>query len=144
MQKLKYAVALIALFASASVFAKIAGTYVLEMEGMGRGGGQDVEVTLTLAVDDEGNYSATMAMGSFGETEGEDVEVDGNEFSFSVTRESQQGSFSMTYSGTVEDGELEGTITHDFGEMSFTGKLKEEETEEEEAGDSDEGDDAEA
>ena len=132
MQKLKFLAALIMLFASATVFAKIAGTYVLEFEGMGQGGGGDMgEITLTFAVDDEGNYSAKLSMGSMGESEGQDVEVDGNEFSFSITRETQRGDFSMTYSGKVEDGELTGSIGTDWGESPFSGKLKEEESEEE-------------
>lgn len=135
MQKLKVAAALIALFASATVFAKITGTYVLEFEGMGGGGGgQGGEVTLTLAVDDEGKYSATMTS-PMGDLEGDSVEVDENEFSFTVTRETPQGDFSMSYSGTVEDGEITGTLTHDWGEASFTGKLKEEEPTEEEGDD---------
>lgn len=134
MQKLKIAAALIVLFGSATVFAKITGTYVLEFEGMGGGGGQGGEVTLTLAVDDEGSYTATMSS-QMGDMEGDSVEVDGNEFSFSTTRETPQGDFTMSYSGTVEDGELTGTLTHDWGEASFTGKLKEEESSEEEDGD---------
>lgn len=143
MQKLKFLAALIVLFASATVFGKIAGTYVLEFEGMGsRGGGDGSESTLTLAVDDEGNYSASMSMGAMGEVEGQDVEVDGNEFSFSVIRETPRGDFSMSYSGTIEDGELSGTMSSDQFEMNFTGKLKEEEEEEEgeeaEASDADE------
>ncbi|MXW52388.1 MAG: hypothetical protein F4X44_10725 [Gammaproteobacteria bacterium] len=127
MQKLKFLVALVALFVSATAFAKIAGTYVLEMEGgQGRGG----ESTLTFAVDDEGTYSATMAS-DWGENKGTDVKVDGNEFSFSVTMETQRGDFTLSYSGTVEDGELSGTMSSEGFEMSFTGKLKEEEEEEE-------------
>ena len=138
MQKLKFVAALIMLFASATVFAKIAGTYVLEMEGrQGRGG----ETTLTFAVDDEGTYSATMAS-DWGENEGSDVKVDGNEFSFSVTMETQGGDFTLSYSGKVEDGELSGTMSSEGFEMNFTGKLKEEEEEEEgeeaEASDADE------
>lgn len=127
-------VALITLFATATAFADIAGTYVLEMEGrQGRGG----ETTLTFAADDEGNYSATMAS-DWGENEGSDVEVDGNEFSFTVTMETPRGDFSMTYSGTVEDGELSGTMSAEGFDMTFTGKLKEEESEEEAGEDSDE------
>lgn len=139
MQKLKFLAALIVLFASATVFGKIAGTYVLEFEGMGSGGGggDGAEPTLTFAVDDDGNYSATMAMGAMGEMEAQDVEVDGNEFSFSVTRETPRGDFSMSYSGKVEDGELTGSISTDWGDSPFTGKLKEEESEDE----AEEGDD---
>jgi hypothetical protein len=112
---------------------------VLEFEGMGARGGDGGEVTLTLAVDDEGNYSAKLAMGPMGESEGQDVEVDGNEFSFTVTRETQRGDFSMSYSGTIEDGVLEGTMSSDWGEGNFTGKLKEEESEEEDSDESAEG-----
>lgn len=131
MHRFKIAMALIALFASAAVFAKISGTYVLEFEGMGGGGGQGGgEVTLTLAVDDDGNYSATMAS-PMGEMEGESVDVEGNEFSFTTSRSTPQGDFTMSYSGTVEDGDLSGTMTHDWGETSFTGTLKEEESEDE-------------
>lgn len=127
MHKLKFVAALIAIFASATVFAKIAGTYVVEFEGMPTRGG---ETTLTFAVDDEGNYSATLSS-AMGDMEGDSVEVDGNEFAFSVTREGPQGDFTMSYSGKVEDGEMSGTLTHNWGEASFTGKLKEEESEEE-------------
>ena len=127
MQKLKFLAALIVLFASATVFAKVAGTYVLEFEGMGDRGG---ETTLTFAVDDEGTYSATMGSDR-GDMEGNDVEVDGNEFSFSITMETPRGDMTMSYSGSVEDGELSGTLDMQGYEMSFTGKLKEEESEEE-------------
>lgn len=130
MQKLKFLVALVALFVSATAFAKIAGTYVLEMEGgQDRGG----ETTLTFAVDDEGTYSATMAS-DWGENEGSDVKVDGNEFSFSTTMETQGGDFTLSWSGTVEDGEMSGTMSTEAFEMSFTGKLKDEEEEEGEEG----------
>lgn len=66
---------LIALLASTTLFAKIAGTYVLEVEGMGAPG-EGPEVTLTLAVDDEGENSATVNT-PMGKEESSSVEVDG-------------------------------------------------------------------
>ncbi|MXW53447.1 MAG: hypothetical protein F4Z66_05575 [Gammaproteobacteria bacterium] len=120
---------LIALLASTTVFAQIAGTYAVEVEGMGPGG-EGPEVTLTLAVDEDGAYSATAntPMGKRSQS----VEVDGNEFIFSTKVESPQGSMTMSYSGSVEDGELKGKVSAKaLGmEMSFTGTLKKKESEE--------------
>ena len=130
MQKLKILATLIVLFASATAFAKIAGTYTLEVEGMGpQPEGQ--EVTLTLAVDDEGKYSAVLNT-PMGKEKSDSVKVDEGKFSFSTTVEGPQGNMSLSYSGTVKDGELKGKVASAaMGiEMSFTGKLKEEESEE--------------
>lgn len=88
MQKLPFLSVLIALLASTTVFAKIAGTYVLEVEGMGAPG-EGSEVTLTLAADDDGEYSASVNT-PMGQEGSESVEVDGNEFSFLTKVESRR------------------------------------------------------
>ncbi|MCY4143152.1 MAG: hypothetical protein OXG08_05620 [Gammaproteobacteria bacterium] len=139
MKKVMYFFAMVALIASMSVFAKIEGTYVIEVSwgggggggGAARGGGERErpEQTLTISVDDEGEYSATYAGGWGGEQEASDIEVEENEFAITFVFEMRGNEFEMTYEGQVEDGEMSGTLTTQMGEMEFTGKLKEEEEE---------------
>ncbi len=137
MKKVTYFFAMVALIASMSVFAKIEGTYVIETNWGGGGGGgargggdyEMPEQTLTISVDEEGAYSASYDGGRGEPRDATDVEVDENEFSITFVFEMRGNEFEMTYAGKVEDGEMSGTVTHQMGEMEFTGKLKEEEEE---------------
>ena len=140
MKIFKFGVALIAMFFSVSILAEIEGTYVIEVQmgdrggggggarGGGGGGGERPETTLTISVDDEGEYSATMS-GWGGEQTATEVDVEENEFSITFVRQTQRGDWETTYNGEVEDGEMSGTLSMSGGdwEVEFTGKLKEEE-----------------
>ncbi len=121
---------LIALLASATVLANIAGTYELEYEGK-EADRRASDLTLTFAVDDQGNYSARVSS-QMGDHEGTNVEVDGSDFSFSVIRKTSKRDYLSTYSGTVKNGKLTGTLTIGHGDdvrgkLFFSAKLKGEE-----------------
>lgn len=118
--------ATLALFASTTVFGDIAGTYVLDQDK--NGSNEDSRWSLTLAVDDDGNYSATVTTLTE-KLKAKSVEVKGNEFSFSITREDASSEYKVLYSGTVENGEMSGSFTIGEGKMFFSAKLKEEESE---------------
>ena len=127
MHKQKFLIASLTLFASTAIFGSIAGTYVLDQEE--NESNLDERWSMTLSVDDEGNYSATVTTLKE-ELKATSVEVDGNEFSFSITREIAKSDYEVVYSGTVEDGVITGSITIGKGKMFFSAKLKEEEQEE--------------
>ena len=117
----------LALFASTAIFGNIAGTYVLDQEE--NESNLDERWSMTLSVDDEGNYSATVTTLKE-ELKATSVEVDGNEFSFSITREDASSDYQVTYSGSVKNGKMSGSFTIGEGKMFFSAKLKEEEQEE--------------
>ncbi len=128
MHKLKLLLASLALFASTAIFGNIAGTYVLDQEENESNLGE--RWSMTLSVDDEGNYSATVTTLKE-ELNAESVEVDGKKFSFSITREDANSDYKVLYSGTVENGKMSGSFTIGEGKMFFSAKLKEEDSEEE-------------
>ncbi len=126
MPRFKIAAALVALFASVSLIAEVAGTYEITIEG-GQGGG--MTSTLVIEKDEEGNYSAEMT-GFRGETtEIDEVTVDENKFSFTITRETQRGNFSLEYSGEVDGDKITGKMSSDWGDMDFKGTRQAEEEE---------------
>lgn len=120
-QTIPLQIAIIAVFASLSIGAEIEGTYVLENKNKFK---SKNEATLTINVDDKGEYSATLDGGFDTITDAEDIEVDGNEFeaTFLVGRGDLE--VELTYSGRVEDGNLTGTISTSNGaEVELVGKI---------------------
>ena len=81
---------------------------------------------LSINVDRDGRYSATLTAGKVSKTD--DVEIDENEFEANFAMSSSFGDFEITYSGRVEDSILTGTISESlFGtESKLVGKLKHE------------------
>ena len=137
MKLAKFVAAVTVSFLTVSLFAKVAGTWVIQMDIPQMPQSEDTAQTLTIEVDDEGNHSGTLS-GRMGESmEIDAIDVDEGEFSFDVSFEMGGNSMTMTYKGTVEDGEMSGTVSMGSGEWSqefdFTGEPKEED--EEEAGD---------
>lgn len=138
MRTLKTLTALLTALISFSLFA-VEGTYEIEMEGFGggggRGGGGDFTTTFTIVKADDGTYSGTWTSRG-NDTEIEEITVDGNDFSFVLTRTWGDNTTEIPYEGTVEDGELSGSMTMSWGgqenEMKFTGTLVEEEDSEDE------------
>lgn len=128
MHKLKLLLVSLALFASPAIFGNIAGTYVLDQEE--NESNLDERWSMTLSVDDEGNYSATVTTLKE-ELKATSVEVDGYEFSFSITREDANSDYQVMYSGSVKNGKMSGSFTIGEGEIFFSAKLKEEDSEEE-------------
>ena len=127
MHKLKSIVTSLALLASTAVGGNIAGTYVLDQEENESNLGE--RWSMTLSVDDEGNYSATVTTLKE-ELKATSVEVDGNDFSFSVSREDAKSDYQVMYSGSVKNGKMSGSFTIGEGKVFFSAKLKEEESEE--------------
>lgn len=126
MNELKLLVASLALFVSTTVFGNIAGTYVLDQEENESNLGE--RWSMTLSVDDEGNYSATVTTLKE-ELKATSVEVDGNEFSFSITREDANSDYQVMYSGSVKNGKMSGSFTIGEGKFFFSAKLKKDEPE---------------
>jgi hypothetical protein len=101
-------VALIALVASiALIAADVSGKWTFEQQGRG---GNTMTVTLTLKADG-GNLTGTVS-GGMGDTAISDGKVDGNNVSFSVKREMQNGNtFVTTYKGTVDGDTMKLDVT---------------------------------
>ena len=131
MPRFKIVAALIALFASVSLIAEVAGTYEIEFVGMAAAG----PTTLTMEKDDEGNYSGELSGSSGGMTETyeiEEVTVDGDKFSFTMTIEAEGMSMSFEYSGEVDGDEISGKISTEMGDIEFEGTRQAEEEEDSE------------
>ena len=112
------------LFASVSILGGIEGTYVLDT----RGGEEDrpdwkrTETTLTISVDEDEEYSATLkSLNSVLNTK--DVALDGNEFNVKFLIEASPTDLELTYVGTVEDGRMSGTITTSTENFNADSKL---------------------
>jgi len=86
--------------AVAAFAAGVDGKWTYETQG--RNGPQTGTITLKA---DGATLSGTVS-GRGGDTEIADGKVDGNNISFSVTREMQGNKFTMRYSGTVSGDEL--------------------------------------
>ncbi len=113
-----------ALFASVSIFGGIEGTYVLDTHG----GEEDRQVwkpretTLTISVDENEEYSATLkSPNSILNTE--DVALDDNEFQIKFLKEASPFDLELIYAGTVEDGKMSGTITASMDKFSADSEL---------------------
>ncbi|MXZ54596.1 MAG: hypothetical protein F4227_07850 [Gammaproteobacteria bacterium] len=118
-------VSFVVLTTSASTFAGVEGTYVLEDSEDSRFRWKQLE--LTIKADDDGGYSAVLTESS-GEVllDSDEIEVDGQEFKAIFTLSSDLGDLIFTYAGQVENGKLTGSITESmFGtEVELVGKLK--------------------
>ena len=116
-----------AVFVPLSLLAEIEGTYILEDSEEGRF--QWTQPELTIEIDDDGEYSATLTKKS-GEVllDTKEVEIDAREFKATFTTSSGLGEFDITFAGRVKDSKLSGTISESlFGsEVKLVGKLKDE------------------
>ncbi|MCY4142971.1 MAG: hypothetical protein OXG08_04680 [Gammaproteobacteria bacterium] len=123
MQRVQCACAMGALFASLSILAGIEGTYVLETSESESNVGNP---TLTISVNDEGTYSATLTSSSGSYSYTDDIVVDENKFKTTFPYWNLRGEQEITYSGQVENGKLRGTVSSDHGGVfEFVGSLKE-------------------
>ncbi|MCY3884152.1 MAG: hypothetical protein OXG24_04465 [Gammaproteobacteria bacterium] len=108
----------------------IEGTYVIAVD-LGdqanpiEAAGDQPEQTLTIGIDESGEYSAFLSGGLVGDQKADEVNVDKNEFSITFVLEVRGGMFEMSYIGKVKDGELSGTFSSGMGDFDFTGTLKE-------------------
>jgi hypothetical protein len=95
--------------------AKVAGTWQISVETP-RGTNDQ---TLTLE-QDGANLKGTLS-GRRGDTPIEG-KVDGNKISFTVKRETPNGTFTLEYSGTAEGDSMTGTVHSDRFDGKWTGK----------------------
>ena len=111
-QKLLFVFAILLVVASVATAADVSGKWVFEQAG--RGGGNPVQVTLTLQASGSnltGNLSRPGRDGNMMETPISDGKVDGNNISFKV--EMSMGGMSMTqdFTGTLDGDSLKLKIT---------------------------------
>ena len=119
MRTIQCLAAFTALLAPLAVFAKIEGTYVIEVDGSNS---KVADSTLAVRVDEDGQYFATLtnSLGVLLYTE--DIDVDESEFEASFFMWKSKGEKQITLTGQLENGELIGKFsTGSNGIVSFTG-----------------------
>jgi hypothetical protein len=113
------------LFLAPSLQAQdVSGTWTLTYSMMGRQGGQAREVSMDVTLVQEGAaITGTALMQMRGRPGGggdppapqeipiSDGKIEGNEFTFTITRSMGERSMSTVYSGTVAGNAMEGTMT---------------------------------
>ena len=124
MHKIRCAASCCALFVSLAILAGIEGSYVLETY---KSKSQLRKPTLTISVNKEGEYSATLTSSSGAYSYTDDVVVDKNKFESVFPYFDSRGEQEITYSGRLENGKLYGKVSSMHGGMfEFQGILKEE------------------
>jgi hypothetical protein len=63
--------------------------------------------------------------GPSGEVDMEDISFEDNELMFTVTVDAGGQMFIVDFSATIEDDTIEGFLSMEMGEMSFSGKKRE-------------------
>jgi hypothetical protein len=107
--------------AVAAFAADVSGKWTYEQPG--RQGGNPMTVTLTLKAD--GAALTGSVSGRQADTPISNGKVDGDNISFEVTRETQNGAMTMQYSGKVAGGEIKFSVTRkgaDGQAREFTAK----------------------
>jgi hypothetical protein len=96
----------------------ISGDWELSAEMRGR------EITQNVHFEQDGENLTVTMEGRMGESTGEGM-IKGNKVEWSITRNTQRGDFTITYTGTVEDDTMSGEAQMgDFGAMEWTAKKK--------------------
>jgi hypothetical protein len=95
--------------------AKVAGSWELTFEGP-RG-----TRTQTLTIQQDGSKIKGTLTGQRGESPLEGS-VDGNKISFTVTRETPNGTFTIEYNGTVEGDSMKGTMHNQMFDGQWSAK----------------------
>ena len=117
LSKSKIAFLAIALLSSGTLFAatsNVAGTWKWSREGRD---GQTRESSLILKQD--GNKVTGVYKTTRGESPIEAGKVSGNELSFKISRETQNGSFTSNYKGKVDGNSIKGSMAATFGDREF-------------------------
>lgn len=122
--------AAVALISCGAPHEDIEGTYVIEVDLGDQANpieatGDRPEQTLTICINESGEYTAFLAGGLGSEQDADMIVVDKNEFSITFVSEVRGGTFEMSYFGKIKDGELSGTFSSGMGDFDFTGTLKE-------------------
>lgn len=79
----------------------------------------EIEFTLALNADGTGYTGAQME-----KTEFAGAKIEGNNFTFDTTVNTEMGEMALTFLGSVEGDNISGTIGTQMGEMPFTGHRK--------------------
>jgi hypothetical protein len=98
--------------------ADIVGTWKLEVT---RENGESSESTITITADGEklqGRYESP-----YGEREAKKLQVKGDELSFELSGDTDNGSFLVTYKGKLSGDSFKGTMSFEFGERKGTRKV---------------------
>lgn len=96
--------------------AKVGGTW--EMTSEGRRG----TMTQTLTIQQDGSTIKGTLKGERGEAQFEGGSVTGNKISFTVKRETPNGTFTIEYTGTVTGDSIEGTSHSERFDGKWTAK----------------------
>lgn len=95
--------------------ASVAGTWKLTMTG------QRGTFDQTLKLERNGNAVTGTITGRRGDSPVKGS-LAGNELTFSVTRETSRGTFTLNYKATVDGDSMKGNASNDRFSMDFTGK----------------------
>jgi hypothetical protein len=108
-------------------------TWTQQGRGGGGGGGEPREVTLKIKKEGDklvGTVASPGREGAVRESKLENVKLTGDELTFAVTRETQNGSFTQKYKGKVTADAITGKISFDRGgettERDWVAKRKKE------------------
>jgi hypothetical protein len=115
-KKLLFVVTIALVFAFAVMAADVSGKWTYEQPG--RGGGPGRPVTITLKQDGAKLTGSVPGMGRGGDnppppTEITDGKVDGNSISFTVKRETPNGTMVQKFEGTIDGDAIKFKITRD-------------------------------
>jgi len=103
---------------SAAQEMDVSGDWELSAEMRGR------EITQNVHFEQDGEKLSVTMEGRMGEVTGEGT-LSGNKIEWSITRSTQRGEFTITYTGTVEGDTMSGEAQMgDFGTMEWTAKKK--------------------
>lgn len=115
------AILLSSLLLTVSVFAAeptdpLVGDWLLKSDFQG----MSMNSLLLITKDASGKYNAKWSS-FFGISDVDNLKVEGSTISFSQTNRFGEMEMTSTFKGTVKDGQLEGTMTTDNGEMAYKG-----------------------
>ena len=96
--------------------ANVAGTWQMSSEG------RNGPMTQTLTIQQDGATIKGTLSGPRGESSFEGGTVAGNKISFTIKRETPNGTFTMDYSATVDGDSMTGTIHSERFDRKFTAK----------------------
>ena len=96
---------------------KIDGNWEMSMQGR-----QGNTMTQTLTLKADGSKLTGSIKGQRGETAISDGTVDGNKITFTVTRQTPNGEFKQTYTGTVDGDNIKGTVQMGENSRDWTAK----------------------
>ena len=79
------------------------------------------EIEFTLAINEDGSGYTESQMGK---AEFSSAKIEGSNFTFDMTLNSQMGEMALTFNGAVDGDDIKGTISTQMGERPFSGQRK--------------------